>query len=481
MNKKILVLIDGEHYPPVVRATIEQIPSRIPGAEVVGAALLGGGEKLATKSIGDLAGDLGLGVPVVRGDGCEAALAEGLRRFAPDLVVDLSDEPVLDPRQRLGLAARTLAAGAGYRGADFDLSPPPRPRIATKPSVAVIGTGKRTGKTAVSASLARLLAGRGTPPVVVAMGRGGPPEPELVDPATFDLTAAGLVALAGSGRHAASDHFEDALMAGVVTVGTRRCGGGLAGAPFDSTFAAGVKLADGRSESLLVLEGSGSAIPPVYADATICAVPATADPELVTGYLGAYRLLLSDLIVVTMSEPSSANLGELGVGAPKGTRYSHSVPDSLEECVRRLVPGVPVVQTVLRPFPLEPISGQRVIYVTTAPASANEVLVDHLERQHGCSVVGSSHHLADRPALASDLMTAPDAEVMLVELKAAAVDLVARIALDRGMRITFCDNRVVSMGGDGTFDDLALRTADLAVARHASARPGGATSAGDRR
>jgi cyclic 2,3-diphosphoglycerate synthetase len=430
---------------------------------VVGAALLGGGEKLPINLSGDLADDLGLGIPVVRGDGCEAALAEGLRRFRPELVVDLSDEPVLDSRQRMGLAARSLAAGVAYLGADFRFDPPPRPRVATKPSVAVIGTGKRTGKTALSASLARLLAGRGTPPVVVAMGRGGPPEPELVDPATFDLTPAGLAALAASGRHAASDHLEDALMAGVVTVGTRRCGGGLAGAPFDSTFVAGVELADGRSETLLVLEGSGSSIPPVHADATICAVPATADPELVTGYLGAYRLLLSDLIVVTMGEPSSA---ELGAGAPKG-------PDFLEECVRRLVPGVPVVQTVLRPFPLEPVSGQRVFYVTTAPASANEVLVDHLEQQHGCSVVGSSHHLANRPALASDLETAPDAEVMLVELKAAAMDLAARIALERGMRITFCDNRVVSTGGDGTFDDLALRTADLAVDRFSSSRPVG--------
>ena len=162
-----------------------------------------------------------------------------------------------------------------------------------------------------------------------------------------------------------------------------------------------------------------------------------------------------------MGEPSSA---DLGAGAPKGT-------DFLEECVRRLVPGVPVVQAVLRPFPLEPISGQRVFYVTTAPASANGVLVGHLERQHGCSVVGSSHHLANRPALASDLETAPDAEVMLVELKAAAMDLAARIALERGMKVIFCDNRVVSTGGDGTFDDLALRTADLAVDRFSPARP----------
>jgi cyclic 2,3-diphosphoglycerate synthetase len=466
---RTLVLIDGEHYPPVVRAAIDEMPHRIPGAELVGAVLLGGGEKLPA----DAADDLGLGVPVVRaphtdgGHDIHAALAAGLRQFSPDLVVDLSDEPVLDARQRMGLAARSLVAGIPYVGADFRFDPPPRPRVATKPSVAVIGTGKRTGKTAVSASLARLLAQRGTPPVVVAMGRGGPAEPEVVDPSTFDLSPAGLVALAASGRHAASDHLEDAVIAGVATVGTRRCGGGLAGAPFTSTFAAGVAEANGRSERLLVLEGSGAAVPPVHADATMCVMPASVDPELVTGYLGAYRLLLSDLIVVTMMEPSFA---VWGAGAPTGTTSPSSGSGFLEESVRKLVPGVRVVHTVFRPFPLEPITGRRVFYATTAPASASKVLVDHLEMQHGCTVVGVSHHLARRPELAADLAAAPAADVLLVELKAAAVDLAAKTALKRGMEITFCDNRVVSVGGDGTFDDLVIGLADLAIERFTARR-----------
>jgi cyclic 2,3-diphosphoglycerate synthetase len=125
---------------------------------------------------------------------------------------------------------------------------------------------------------------------------------------------------------------------------------------------------------------------------------------------------------------------------------------------------------VFRPFPLGPISGRRVFYVTTAPASASTVLVDHLQQQYGCTVVGVSHHLAHRPALAADLAAAPTADVLLVELKAAAVDLAAKTALERGLEITFCDNRVVSIGGDGTFDELALGVADLASERF-SARP----------
>src|SRR5438309_9053331 len=118
---RTLALVDGEHYPAVVRAALAEVP------DVVGAALLAGGEKLA-------AGDpVDLGVPVVHGDTPDAAVEEGLRRFRPELVVDLSDQPVTDGRTRLRLAARVLVAGVPYQGADFRFDPPPRPRLAHKP------------------------------------------------------------------------------------------------------------------------------------------------------------------------------------------------------------------------------------------------------------------------------------------------------------------------------------------------------------
>ena len=68
---------------------------------------------------------------------------------------------------------------------------------------------------------------RGRRVVVVAMGRGGPPEPELVE---VRPGAADLLELSRAGRHAASDHLETAALTGLPTVGCRRCGGGLAGA-----------------------------------------------------------------------------------------------------------------------------------------------------------------------------------------------------------------------------------------------------------
>jgi cyclic 2,3-diphosphoglycerate synthetase len=422
---------------------------------VVAAVLLGGGEKLSSP-VPDL------GVQVLTGGDPEAALEAALACLECDVVHDLSDEPVLDARLRMRLASLALVAGVPYVGPDFRFDPPPRPRLATKPSVAVIGTGKRTGKTAVAAHLARLLKERGTPPVLVTMGRGGPPEPELVEPDRFDLTPVGLLTLAREGRHAASDHLEDALVAGVTTIGTRRCGGGLAGAPGDDTFAAGVAMANQRDESLHLYEGSGSAIPPVGADATICVIPADVDRELLRGYLGSYRVLLSDLVVITMAETSLADSGTVS---------------SLERDVRRLARGgsadpasssalAPAIAiTVLRPFPLEPISGRRVFYATTAPGPAVEQLADHLEHEHGAEVIGTSHHLANRPRLAADLEAAEPADVLVVELKAAAVDLATRVALERGMEVVFCDNRVVPVGGDGPFEQLALSTVDRAIER----------------
>ena len=96
-----------------------------------------------------------------------------------EVVVDLSDEPVLGPAERLRWASRALAEGLPYVGADFRFDPPVLEPF-DLPSIAVIGTGKRVGKTAVTTHLARLLA-RDRSVVVVAMGRGGPPEPEVVE------------------------------------------------------------------------------------------------------------------------------------------------------------------------------------------------------------------------------------------------------------------------------------------------------------
>jgi cyclic 2,3-diphosphoglycerate synthetase len=130
-------VIDGEHYAPVVRDALVELPY-----EFVAAMLAGGTEKLR--------GGEEYGLPLV--DDLQAALA-----YEPELVIDLSDEPVLSPERRLLLASRSLALGLRYRGPDFDFEPPRFEAVAL-PSLAVIGTGKRIGKTALTGQLARLLA-----------------------------------------------------------------------------------------------------------------------------------------------------------------------------------------------------------------------------------------------------------------------------------------------------------------------------------
>ena len=456
--RRVLVLVDGEHYPPVVRAAVDELDA--PDCDVVGAAVLGGGEKLRA----DVRADYG--VTTVTGSTPLAALLEGIDRFRVDEVVDLSDAPVVDARSRMLLAAHALRRGIPYRGADFAFNPPPRPRLAAKPSIAVIGTGKRTGKTAVAASLARALVAAGRSPVIVAMGRGGPPDPEVIDPVTTDLSPAALVARSEAGRHAASDHLEDALAAGVVTVGTRRCGGGLAGAPASSTFAAGIALANERPEPFLVLEGSGAAIPPVHADATVCVVPDTADPEVTTGYLGPYALLLSDLVVVTLKDvpppPGSSRAAIRSLAASR-----------LEDRVRDIAPETPILRTVLRPWPLASIEGRSIFFASTAPEPVAARAAAYLESRHHATVVGRTSHLAERARLVEDLARMPaGVEVLVTELKAAAVDVATRAALDRGMEVIYCDNRpepVVTDDDNGSrpdqFDDAVRVVADLATER----------------
>jgi predicted GTPase len=90
---------------------------------------------------------------------------------------------------------------------------------------------------------------------------------------------------------------------------------------------------------------------------------------------------------------------------------------------------------------------------------------EHLQREHDCVVVATSQHLGDRERLSRDLDAAPDADVLLVELKGAAVDVAVRAGLARGMEVVFCANEVVSVGGDGDFDELVLATGALATGR----------------
>jgi cyclic 2,3-diphosphoglycerate synthetase len=384
---RAIVAIDGEHYPPVVRDAIAGLPY-----DVIGAWLAGGSEKLR--------GDADYGVPLV------SELEDG---FADaDVVVDLSDEPVLGPRERMLLASRVLAAGLRYEGADFRFDAPQYAPFPV-PSVAVIGTGKRIGKTAVTGHVARLLS-RDREVVVVAMGRGGPAEPQV---ALVRPTLESLLDLSRAGEHAASDYLEIAALTGLVTIGCRRAGGGLAGAVATSNVLEGAALAAERDPDVVVFDGSGAAVPPVEVDARILVVGRGHDP---LAYLNPYRVLISDAVVLVGSRDAGA--------------------------VRELK-KVPVASAELRLRPVSPLRGRRVAVFTTGPAATEGLDAD---------VVRVSRNLANRAALSEDLLHV-DADVFLVEIKAAAIDLVAEAALTRGAEVVFAENEVVSP----ELDDLVHR------------------------
>ena len=439
---RTLALVDGEHYPPVTRAALGVAKER--GHEVVAALLVGGTEKLAPS---DDPPDLGVPVLVVGPDRPMDALLAAISELVPELVLDLSDEPVLGYRERMEMVAVALAAGVSYVGPDFRFDPPAQGPPLGVPTLAVIGTGKRTGKTAITGSVARLAARRGLEPVVVAMGRGGPPEPTLATAGTVDLEH--LVRRGAEGFHAASDYLEDAITTGVTTVGARRAGGGLAGAPYTSNVREAAELAVSLSPGLVILEGSGAAIPPIPWDAGILVVPVTVPPEYLSGYLGPYRLLRSDLVVATMAgDPSgSENLSEL------------------RSPVRRYLDDAAFVVTDFVPVPLGDIRGKEVFFTSTAPPAVVERLIRRLEADQGCRVVGWSARLADRAGLVEDLDAVQGYDVLLTELKAAAVDTAVARALDRGAEVVFVDNRAEAVEGSVDLDTALGGAIDTALGR----------------
>ena len=416
---RALAIVDGEHYPPVVRDALAELPY-----DVVAAVLIGGWEKLR--------GGEEYGVPLARD------VMSGIDEYGPEIVVDLSDEPVLGPVERLALASRVLTKGIPYEGADFRFDPPELQRFEL-PSIAVVGTGKRVGKTAVTGHLARLLA-RDRRVVVVAMGRGGPREPEtIVVPPTVEA----LLELSRGGRHAASDHLETAALAGVATVGARRCGGGLAGGVFASNVGAAARVALELGPDLVVFDGSGAALPPIAADRTVVVVGGHQDPTVAAGYLNTYRLLMADLVVLTMAEAGS------------GWK-------AMRDAVRQVAPEVDVVAAVLRPRPALDVRGRTVAYFCTAPPSEHAVLAAHLQDEHGAVVTHVSGNLARREALRDEL-AAVDADVFLIELKAAAVDVVAEFAFAQKADIVLASNDVIPLPAEGGLDEMLLEMAGIAV------------------
>jgi cyclic 2,3-diphosphoglycerate synthase len=218
-------------------------------------------------------------------------------------------------------------------------------------------------------------------------------------------TVEDLLALSRTGRHAASDHLEAAALADVVTIGCRRAGGGLAGAVAHSNVAAGAELARSLDPDVVVFDGSGASIPPVATSARILVTTPAHDLD---AYLNPYRAAISDLVI--------------GIGDVRGAD----------------------VLATLRLRPMQPLEGRRTAVFTTGAAP-----VEHLDAE----LVNVSRNLANRDALHAEL-AGIDAEVYLVELKAAAIDVVAEEAAARGIELVLAANDVTGDGLDEAILEL---------------------------
>ena len=316
-------LIDGEHHPAAVRESLD----RLDGERGVAAVVFCGGEEKLRREVLERP-EVHYGRAVAVEDDAAAALRRAARESAAATVVDLADEPVLTGARRLRLAALALSLGLDYEAPGTSLRAPRYERLGyAGPKLAVIATGKRTGKTALAGHWAMLLRERGLEPVIVCMGRGGPAEPQLAEPG---ISLEELVAIAEEGRHAASDYLEGAMLAGVTTVGCRRVGGGLAGEPHASNVSAGARLAAERSPGAIVFESSGACVPPVQVDRTLCLVR---EREEALGALGPYRIMRAGLALVM---------------DPAEERLAAEVAD--------FCPG-PVMRCALRPEPAEELPG----------------------------------------------------------------------------------------------------------------------------
>ncbi len=450
MNK-IICLVDGEHYLPVTKSAVLTINDSNHN-EVQAIVFIGGTEKLKTENHEEYSKLMGF--PVYFGDDYGEIpydlIEEVIDKYGPDCVMDLSDEPVLDYSKRFKIASCVLSRGLIYEGPDFRFEPPTQAEIPEKPSIKIIGTGKRIGKTAVSTYTSRLIEKNKYNPCVVAMGRGGPEKPELVRGDLMEITPEFLMEQSEKGVHAASDHWEDALMSRVLTIGCRRCGGGLSGEVFMTNMKEGAKIANEQDKDLIIFEGSGAAIPPIKTDKNILLIGANQNLLNIVNFFGPFRIGLSDLVILTMCEEPMVNKEKV---------------QEIIEFISSLKPEINVIPTVFRPKPLKNIEGKNVLFATTAPEAVKDKLVKYLEKEYKCNIVGTTSHLSNRPLLREDIKKyMADADCMLTELKAAAVDVATKEAIESGLEVVYSDNIPIVIDDDSPdIDSTILELVDSAI------------------
>lgn len=417
--KRLIAIIDGEHYPQITLDAINVLKNEFDG-KFCGIIFLGGSEKITSGNFNDFFNDEVYAIKDFQKDFLAA-----LEYFKPDVVYDLSDEPVVNHLVRMKIASFCFYKKASYMGPDFLFKYEESLYWTINPSISIIGTGKRIGKTAISSYIVNIFKNSGLEVLVVAMGRGGPREPQLLKGEEIDITPEYLLSLSNRGLHASSDYIEDALMSKVTTIGCRRCGGGFGGKVFLSNVVEGTKLADSLNPDLIILEGSGAALPDAKADANICVIGASQDWNDIVGYLGVYRILISEIIILTNCEKPVANSKKV---------------KNLEDNIKLINPGARIYKSIFRPQPLGSIENKKIIIAMTAKSIIEDKIKRYIEENFHCTVIGVTFNLANRPLLKKDLKSFKNFDTVLTELKAASVDVVTDFAIKSGKEVIYMNN-----------------------------------------
>jgi cyclic 2,3-diphosphoglycerate synthetase len=178
---------------------------------------------------------------------------------------------------------------------------------------------------------------------------------------------------------------------------------------FASNVLEGARLAAERRPDVVVFDGSGAAIPPIACDRRVLVVGGAQDAD---AYLNTYRRLISDVVVAVNCDVEGA------------------------------------IAATLRLRPVEPLEGRVAVFTAGATDAS------HLD----ADVVLCSPSLANRDRLREELARV-DADTYVVEVKAAAIDVVAEHARARGKRVVLAGNDVVAPGLDDALLDLAPEAA----------------------
>ncbi len=430
--ERMVALVDGEHYPQVTNDAIRKLKKEFDGT-IAGIIFLGGTEKISSGKFSDF---FDYDVFVIK-DILKDFVA-ALEKFKPDIVFDLSDQPVVNHDIRMKIASFCFYKNVSYMGTDFFFENPAGHIKLDIPSISVIGTGKRIGKTAISAFIAQTYKKKGIDVIVVAMGRGGPQKPQLLKGSEMEITPRFLLSLNRKGLHASSDYIEDALMSKITTVGCRRCGGGFGGKVFLSNVAEGARLAASLKPDLIIMEGSGASLPDVDTDSYICVIGANQKWDEIVGYLGIYRIMISQTIVLTMCEKPVSDFKNIEV---------------LLSNIRDINPSASVFLSIFRPHPLGELRGKKVVVGMTAKSIMQEKIKNYLEKKYKCIITGMTFSLSDRPRLYNEIKKFDDFDVFLSELKAAAVDVITDYSVKQNKEVIYMNNVPSFRGGNKKFTD----------------------------